>query len=189
MIRGSLRSCAIALTLLGVSIAPSGAVTIPPGGGAPGTAIPLGSNPLASITLTSPTSVTTDFFFTPSVAGTTFLSAFEGTSAGGSSLNPFSITLLNLTTSTTVGANNAPVANVTQLSLQLSGLPFISGDNYELIVSATASGTDTFPVSIDGNITVNAVNPVPLPPAAWLFGTALVGLGILARRRRTQLAV
>jgi hypothetical protein len=149
----------------------------------------LGSNPLASITLNNTTPVTTDFFFTPMVAGTTFLSAFEGTSAGGSSLNPFSLTLINLTTSTTVGANNTPVANVTQLSVQLSGVPFIFGDNYELIVSATASGTDTFPVSIDGNITVNAVNPVPLPPAAWLFGTALVGLGILARRRRTQRAV
>ena len=29
-----------------------------------------------------------------------------------------------------------------------------------------------------------SVSPVPLPPAALLFGTALVGLGILGRRRR-----
>jgi len=30
----------------------------------------------------------------------------------------------------------------------------------------------------------SAANPIPIPPAAFLFGTALVGMGILGRRRR-----
>ncbi len=31
-----------------------------------------------------------------------------------------------------------------------------------------------------------STNPVPLPSAVWLFGTALAGLGFLSRRRRNQ---
>lgn len=37
------------------------------------------------------------------------------------------------------------------------------------------------PTGVDGSVTVN---PVPLPPAVLLFGTALVGLGFVSRRRK-----
>jgi hypothetical protein len=30
---------------------------------------------------------------------------------------------------------------------------------------------------------LTSVNQIPLPPAAWLFGTALIGIGLLARRK------
>jgi hypothetical protein len=37
-----------------------------------------------------------------------------------------------------------------------------------------------------GAIDASVVSSVPLPPAALLFGTALVGLGVLGRRRRSN---
>ena len=50
------------------------------------------------------------------------------------------------------------------------------------------SGNTTFTVnSLNGFSNINAFsNPsaVPLPPAAFLFGSALVGLGVLGRRRK-----
>ena len=44
----------------------------------------------------------------------------------------------------------------------------------------------TFPVTYEGaSITVGAV---PVPSAAWLFGSGLIGMVGIARRRKTQLA-
>jgi len=37
-------------------------------------------------------------------------------------------------------------------------------------------------LAVDGNLSVAAA-PVPLPPAVWLFGSALAGLGAVGRRR------
>jgi hypothetical protein len=31
-----------------------------------------------------------------------------------------------------------------------------------------------------------AVNPVPLPAAVWLFGSGVIGLGAMARRKMTS---
>ena len=46
------------------------------------------------------------------------------------------------------------------------------------LISATTGKT--------GGVDASVVSSVPLPPAALLFGTALVGLGILGRRRRSN---
>jgi hypothetical protein len=50
-----------------------------------------------------------------------------------------------------------------------------------IFVADMLSGTtgNTGPVDV-------SVSPVPLPPAAMLFGSALVGLGVLGRRRRSN---
>jgi hypothetical protein len=42
-------------------------------------------------------------------------------------------------------------------------------------------GADT--IGID-NVTLSAINPVPVPAAAWLFGTALIGLVGFSKRRK-----
>jgi len=39
-------------------------------------------------------------------------------------------------------------------------------------------------LSVDGKLAVTAA-PVPLPAAAWLFGSALAGFTAFGRRRRT----
>jgi hypothetical protein len=64
------------------------------------------------------------------------------------------------------------------------GVIGISGDptltqitNFQWSFGTTAGDVaSTFPIT----------SPVPLPPAALLFGTALAGLGILGRRRRSN---
>ncbi len=46
-----------------------------------------------------------------------------------------------------------------------------------------AGTTDVVPTGVGANVTVN---PVPLPPAVFLFGSALAGLGFVGRRRKSQ---
>ena len=43
------------------------------------------------------------------------------------------------------------------------------------------NGVDT--IGID-NVTLSAINPVPVPAAVWLFGTALIGFVGMSRRRK-----
>jgi hypothetical protein len=58
----------------------------------------------------------------------------------------------------------------------------LAGANNTFAVTGTANPVFAGPVSY--NIALSAVNAIPLPPAALLFGTALAGMGLLARRRR-----
>jgi hypothetical protein len=51
---------------------------------------------------------------------------------------------------------------------------------YELIITGTTTG-----VSGGAYAGVVAASPVPLPAAAWLLLSGLVGVGAMARRRRT----
>lgn len=40
--------------------------------------------------------------------------------------------------------------------------------------------------SLGGNLDNVALNPVPLPAAAWLFGSALLGAGVLRRKQKAE---
>lgn len=49
---------------------------------------------------------------------------------------------------------------------------------------ADATGfVDTNPMFTGGSVVINAVNEVPIPAAAWLFGSGLLGLAGLKRRK------
>lgn len=88
------------------------------------------------------------------------------------------------------GVNLGPlnaIANLTNvpLPLTLSGI-------YELVIAwalpdSSANGTYTTSVLTPTRGSDN--NPLPLPPALVLFGTALVGLTALGRRRRQRAPV
>jgi hypothetical protein len=172
---------AIAVGVLSATIGSSWAITINSGGAAPGTSIDLGTNTLQTIVLHNSSTLETDFFFTALASGTFSVNSFEGTSAGANALSPFSIELINLTTATSLGIDSSPQSAGSLEFVQLSGLPFIFGDNYELKVIAAATGDVNFPVNIDGNVTVNNT---PLPGALPLMAGGLGVFGLFMRRKK-----
>ena len=60
-------------------------------------------------------------------------------------------------------------------SINLEGINDFGGFSLNLI------GTNTY----DGEFFVNEVSAVPVPAAAWLFGSGLIGLISVARRKKT----
>ena len=80
------------------------------------------------------------------------------------------------------GPGNVTVADVTDLG----------GGDFGVIFTWTGTvvgGTfDGFPANwrLEGTMSTGGVAPVPIPAAAWLFGSGLVGLVGVARRRKTQ---
>jgi hypothetical protein len=91
-------------------------------------------------------------------------------------------------------------ANLTDATVNfrfIDGFLPTPGDTFDwLVVSGFATGLDTLTVSffsdlgtvegfLDGNgrLFVDTVTPIPLPPAAWALGSALLALGGAARRR------
>ena len=72
-------------------------------------------------------------------------------------------------------------------SLDLFGFTVFSGlfDPAKINVAGfDRSLLDFSQLSINGKLGVTAA-PVPLPPAVWLFGSALAGLAVIGLRRRT----
>lgn len=70
----------------------------------------------------------------------------------------------------------SPIATAT--GTNLSNVGVLASTQYSLIISGLTTATP-FNI-ITGSI---AVTSVPLPAAAWLFGSALLGLTMVARRR------
>ncbi len=68
-------------------------------------------------------------------------------------------------------------------TLALTGLTGTRFDRLKLVdISSNPPSPDGF------DIDSVRVTPVPLPAAAWLFGSALVGVGIIGRRKKRQAA-
>ena len=67
----------------------------------------------------------------------------------------------------------------------LSNLAFSTGGGASTQIAVDILGT-TGTGGKTGLVGGTPLNPVPLPGAAWLFGTALVGMTVLGRRRRNR---
>lgn len=92
-------------------------------------------------------------------------------------VGPFTISLYEgiLTT----GADTAGAVLVdTSAGPGLSNVPVAANADYTFVIEGLSAGT---PVNIYTGAV--AISDVPLPGAAWLFGSALVGLAAVSRRR------
>ena len=108
---------------------------------------------------------------------------------------------LNLTISTPeivgftgpVNANSDYIATGLNGSLNLIGSDQfilgldIGGGNWISDTAVVSVGANAFQVSFDNNGTLVTVDVqiIPVPPAVWLFGSGLLGLVGIARRRKT----
>jgi hypothetical protein len=111
--------------------------------------------------------------------------ASDGTLSFGSPLNqgpaPLAVTTLNTTTLCTPYVDcvgNAYSGAGPFIDDGISGSPMVDGPFYGAIVN--------FDIGSGNSLTVTSVNSsvVPIPAAVWLFGSGLIGLIGLARRKK-----
>jgi hypothetical protein len=79
------------------------------------------------------------------------------------------------------GYNNLPPGEANSLTDSLN-LQFDPGLNYYAFIAGGSTQSTTVSVSVDIS-DGNEVNPVPLPAAVWFFGSGLIGLLGVARRK------
>ncbi|MBK8816338.1 MAG: hypothetical protein IPN42_12940 [Methylococcaceae bacterium] len=74
------------------------------------------------------------------------------------------------------GVNGVDVLSFTSSSLdKVFNLAFLAGDYVEFFVSGTAGRSGSLDISVSG---------VPVPAAVWLFGSALMSMTTVSRRKK-----
>jgi hypothetical protein len=143
------------------------------------------SSSLAAINKTNTGVAFTDSF-SFSLASASRPSSVEVSETFASKTNPISNIAFTLYKATKSGyqavANSTKLIKSGQYSYQLAETySYLKNGAYELVVTGTVAGGKV--ASYSGNI---SVNPVPLPAALPLFGSALVGFGLFGRRRKAK---
>ena len=142
------------------------ALTLTGGGSGTGT----GTFGATSLTISSVTTTATNLVAPATITATT---TYNGTIASG------------IFTADGTGTATASCTGDAQVCEGITSGPIIGGDLFSV---ATAGGSwTTTSTQYNGLILVTAVNTlseVPLPAAAWLFGSALLGLAGVSRRRK-----
>jgi len=186
--RVSIFAAAATVAMLCASALPSTAVTITPGG--PQALVGLGSHVLASSPSTAGIAYDQQWFFnilTPSL-----VSANADVSNSSQSLQPIFLEIWR--DAATIGVRNIGPGGDTFIQGISAAQSSLLGDLLNVILTAPGDyyvrihsngfGAQSS-ADVSGNLTLSQV---PLPPAVILFGTALVGLGVLSRRRRKAIA-
>jgi hypothetical protein len=124
------------------------------------------------------------------VAGINLLAATGALNGDGTGNFTFGITCTEAAGGATCGqggANALPVGSTLTFHVANATIADLTQSNNlgNIFVADILSGTtgNTGPVDVTG------VAPIPLPPAAMLFGTALVGMTFLRRRKQRSAAV
>jgi hypothetical protein len=173
-------SAAFAAAVVCASAVPSRAATVGPLSETSGTVMAVGDNANFSTDQQTTSPFSAEWFFNVVTPFTVQARA----SNTPDNITSFSLEIWNdLGTVLTVAPPDTLVNSVIGANglafLQILNLP---AGNYYVRVSGPFSLSNSGAVS--GNISI--LSAVPLPPAALLFCSALVGLGILGRRRRKQ---
>ena len=69
--------------------------------------------------------------------------------------------------------------------LDLSGSGVISGNGYDATIvdwTMTAQSTTSYSMAIISTGVVTSTTTIPVPAGVWLFGSALLGLGVIRRK-------
>ena len=81
------------------------------------------------------------------------------------------------------GANN-PYASVFASQDVEEGSSMLDVDAFEATLSGVEFGPGVYSLRLEGEVSVFSSSVVPVPAAAWLFGSALFGVGVVSRRTR-----
>jgi hypothetical protein len=150
--------------------------------GANAAVIDLGERPVPSAINTgniTPTGAFSDDFRFSVSAETGVVASVAINNGRGFAINPASFDVALFEN----GSNTGEVAERTGLLFTLTHADLSPAADYVLRVTGTAAG---FGGNYGVLLNVGDVSQVPLPPAIWLFISAIVGLVSLARRRRGQ---
>lgn len=167
------------------NVSVDGTINSPPPQEATGTVTGIGTATLDdSGILTLYTDATTDmvlFGSVPAVATLNTTTTYSGTLTGNSLAWTTGTNVLN---SCTPGANGGLIcANVTLDTPAPAGM-----DENPMIFDLTLGGItilhDTGSATAPVTYTLTTMSAVPVPAAAWLFGSGLIGIAGVARRRR-----
>jgi hypothetical protein len=119
-----------------------------------------------------------------------------GYSSVGSGSNPYNVTMNNLASSGNYVLKNAGGTTLASgtfsnvISPTLSGQILLGGTNSQqlalngITLAAVSFGGQS--LLVKGDVLFNGLTPVPLPAAAWLLGSGLLGLSGMAKRRRRE---
>jgi hypothetical protein len=128
-----------------------------------------GSNAIASYQFEADT----DLNLTASLVWNLGVSSNSGLTT---TLHNLDLELFDVTTQTVAAFSSSVFDNTENLWLSLA-----MGHSYQLLVKSGEAGNFSWDYSLAWHMSQTA--PVPLPGAAWLFGSVLVGLGFAGRRK------
>jgi hypothetical protein len=170
MNRNIFRSILGIVALSAIGTANAAVFTLPTTG--PGPTLNIGDTGTIPTTQPSAGAFVDDFFFT--LASLSQLSSnVTNVALSGFGFSSLGAQLYDVTTSSFVPGG-------TGLNFTLPSLT--GGNEYELIVSGTANS----PLGGIFSGAVYVTSPVPIPAAAWLLLSGLVGVGAMARRRKIE---
>lgn len=105
----------------------------------------------------------------------------------GIKLRPTSNNDLSITATDASGATDS-FTNWTNASAWTNGNNKIlllsnSGDLMQSVTITSGSGLSSFGIAQLKQVEISGLTPVPVPPAVWLFGSGLLGLAAIVRRK------